>query len=127
MRVAIVGSRPPKPDAPPELRERYAALVKRVWAYVGALDHGTVIVSGNCRGVDRAAEAAARTRGFEVMSFPAQWNRDDGTFDRGAGFARNATIVANADRLAAFTLGTGGTANTIALARKRGIPVEVFE
>jgi len=90
--------------------------------YVRDLPAGTTVVSGNARGVDRAAETAARHRGLKVISLPAQWDR----FGRSAGFKRNAEIVKLADRVIAFWDGVSkGTLHTVNLAKAAGKPVEI--
>lgn len=53
MKIAIVGSRD------------YHDLAA-VWRYVESLPEDTVIVSGGARGVDAAAEMAAKSRGMET-------------------------------------------------------------
>ena len=111
MKVAIVGSRDyPDMDA-----------VKR---YVAELPEGTVVISGGAHGVDRIAETAARRRGLEVVSFPADWD----AHGRSAGMIRNAKIAKECDRLVAFHWNDSkGTANTILRARNFGKEVEVIK
>lgn len=109
-RVAIVGSRAyPAPE--------------RVEAYVRRLPAGTVVVSGGAPGVDRTAEAAARARGLEVRVHLPDWKR----LGKAAGYARNQTIVDDANRVVAFWDGVSrGTMHTIGLARRAGKKVVVF-
>ena len=110
MRIAVVGSRD------------YADL-ERVARYVTALPPGSVVVSGGARGVDRAAALAARAAGLTVRVLDADWKR----LGRGAGFARNEQIVAEAERVVAFWDGTSrGTVDTIRRARAGGKAVTVF-
>lgn len=109
MKVAIVGSR----DYPNE---------RQVVDYVNTLPLDTVIISGTARGVDRWAEKAARARGMTVETFPAKWR----LHGKRAGFLRNTDIVIAADKVVAFTIGSNGTADTIAKARQYGKPVEVY-
>lgn len=101
MRIAIVGSRDyPDPD--------------HIIEYVDGLPAGTVVVSGAARGVDRIAAAAARTRGLEVVEYPADWQ----TYGKRAGMLRNSDIVDNADWVVAFWDGQSkGTKHTIQLAQ----------
>jgi len=109
-RVAIVGSRcyPDEDD---------------VFSYVHELPSDTVVVSGGAEGPDTWAEKAAKRRGMLVVIYRADWS----LFGKAAGFIRNATIVANADRVVAFWDGqSNGTHHTIGLAQKRGLPVEVY-
>lgn len=70
----------------------------------------TWIISGNARGVDQAAQAAALRAGIPVLIFPAQWE----VKGRGAGFIRNQQIVDEADQVIAFWDGKSrGTLDTI--------------
>lgn len=110
MKIGVVGSR------------EFASLAS-VAEWVNALPEGSVVVSGGGRGVDLAAEVAARTRGLPVIIYPAEWDKHG----RGAGFIRNQLIVNEADIVFAFWDGKSrGTADTIARARKAGKPVTVF-
>jgi len=109
MKVAIVGS-------------REFARMERVNECVALLPSDSVVISGNARGVDRAAEEAARQRGLKVISLPAQWDK----YGKSAGYRRNADIVKLADRVIAFWDGISkGTLHTINLAKQKGIPVEI--
>lgn len=112
MKVAIVGSRV-HVDA-----IKVAIAVQRA---VADLDASDTVISGGARGVDQWAEQAAKARGLHVVIHKPDW-----TLGRGAGMIRNAKIVADADMLLAFWDGQSkGTAHSIQLARKKGIPVQV--
>ena len=110
MHIAIIGSR----DFPrPELIHRY----------IRQLPPDTVILSGGARGVDTWAENAAKTRGLRTRIFHPNW----GYYGKQAGLIRNREIVEAADKLVAFWDGTStGTAHSIGLAEKKGIPVEII-
>lgn len=109
-RLAIVGSR------------GYQHL-QLVAAFVSGLRPSTVVVSGGARGVDRAAEQAARSLGRAVDVLPAEWQRHG----RSAGYRRNEQLVASVDGLVAFWDGASrGTAHSIRLARQRGIWLRVY-
>ena len=111
MRVAIVGSR------------MYTPLSKVV-DYVNNLPEDTIVVSGGAIGVDSTAALAAKRRGLVVTVHLPDWTQ----YGRSAGFKRNQLIVDDCDMLAAFWDGTSkGTANSIDLARKRGVLVEVYD
>lgn len=87
----------------------------------------TVLVSGACpRGADAIAERIWETYLLPVERHPADW---DGPAGRGAGFARNAEMVAlGADLCLAFPLGDSpGTRHTMRLAHARGIPVVNYD
>lgn len=109
--IAIIGSRNfPEPGP--------------VAAFVTCLPADTVVVSGGAPGVDSFAEEAAKANGLETLIFPADW---DG-LGRQAGPIRNAQIVAQADRVVVFWDGASrGTLNTVLLATRAGLPVEVYD
>ncbi len=121
-RVAIVGSRDyPQPD--------------RVAAYVNQLPMNAVIVSGGAKGVDTVAEQAAKARRMKTVIYPVDktglppFGTPEGKKAfRDRAYARNADIVNAAERVVAFWhKESGGTANTIQLARQAGKPVLVFD
>jgi hypothetical protein len=77
------------------------------------------MVSGAAGGADSMAAAWAKRVGLELEEIPADWSKG-----RNAGFVRNALIVGKADGLVAFWDGKSrGTAHSIGLAEKKGIPV----
>ena len=81
------------------------------------------VVSGGARGVDSWAVEWAEAQGIATKVFPADWSQG-----RGAGFARNATIVANADEVVAFWDGKSrGTADTIRKARAASKKLTIVE
>jgi hypothetical protein len=112
--------------------------MEAVREYVRKLPPDTIVVSGagdeerkrkprEIWGVDHHAEDEAIARGLVVVSYPAMWIRTNGTVDRGAGFARNGLIAAQADLVVAFWDGKSrGTKDTIDKARKMRRPVEVM-
>jgi hypothetical protein len=111
LKIAIVGSRDfPRLD-----------LVER---YIQNLPSDTIIISGGARGVDFAAEQAARERGMRVRIFRADWNKHG----KSAGMIRNHDIVNAADKVVAFwDKVSPGTKRTIELAQKAGKGLEVIE
>jgi hypothetical protein len=117
MRYAIVGSRD------------YIDLdfVKQYVSRIPVRDEKTglvnIIVSGGAMGVDSVAENTARLAGLGILIFKPDWIKHG----RAAGPIRNQKIVDNCDRLAAFWDGKSkGTKNSIELAEKAGVPVEVY-
>ncbi len=109
-RVAIVGS-------------REFANLPLVRSYVRRQLHAdTIVVSGAARGVDETAAQEARDCLLEVEEIPADWSQG-----KGAGFARNTTIVEHADEIVAFwTAGSRGTLDTITKAVKAGKKVTIY-
>ncbi|WP_433520111.1 DUF2493 domain-containing protein (plasmid) [Nonomuraea sp. CA-143628] len=92
-----------------------------------------VLVHGDCsRGADRIADqwAAFRNAGewtpVLVERHPADWN---GPAGRGAGYARNAEMIAlGADLVLAFIVDASrGASHAADLAEKAGIPVRRYE
>jgi glycosyltransferase involved in cell wall biosynthesis len=110
-RIAIVGSR----DYP---------RLADVAAYVNRLPMNAVIVSGGAKGVDSAAENAAKARRMKVVVYLPDWD----THGKAAGFIRNREIVNACDRLVAFSHNESrGTANSVKLAMDAGKPVIVYD
>lgn len=87
-----------------------------------APNHPTII-HGDARGADLIADRVARTYGYAVKPFAADWYG----MGRRAGIVRNLRMLdENPDLVIAFQInGSRGTQHTIDEARKRGIPVEV--
>lgn len=86
------------------------------------------VVHGACPiGADAVADQWARSNAFVNERHPANW-RPNGTFDRAAGFKRNAEMVAlGADICLAFIHNhSAGATHTADLAEKAGIPVRRF-
>lgn len=110
MKVCICGSR--------DFRD-----LTLVHDYIAKLPAGTIIISGGARGVDQAAEAAAKALGFDSEVFPAHWD----TEGKAAGFRRNTRMVIACDRVVAFWDGTSrGTKHTIEQAAFFQKPVEII-
>lgn len=81
----------------------------------------TEVVSGCCRGVDRAGEEWARQRGIPVKRFPANWKK----FGVAAGPIRNAEMAEYAEALVAIPTGVSrGTRDMIDKAKARGLEID---
>ena len=108
--IAIVGSR----DYPD---------LEAVKHFVEALPPDVTVVSGGARGVDRAAEEAARARGLKVLVFLADWANEG----RSAGYKRNVKVINAADMVVAFWDGKSpGTRHALELAQKLDRPILLF-
>ena len=119
-RVLVTGSR--EWDAEGTLRQ---ALIAAKMAVAGE-DHDLIVVHGACpTGADAMADMWAKDYGFPAERHPADWSRG-----KGAGFTRNAEMVAlGADLCVAFYkqgAGNKGTDHCASLAEKVGIPVRRF-
>lgn len=83
----------------------------------------TEIISGCAPGADTMGEALAAELGLPVHLFPADWNKHG----KAAGPIRNGQMAKEADALVAFlTRNSKGTANMIAQAEKKNIPIFIL-
>ena len=83
-----------------------------------------VVIEGECRGADRLAARAAKKLGFDVLPFPAEWDK----YGNGAGPIRNQQMLdeGKPDFVLVFHNNLGkskGTKDMVARARKIGLPV----
>lgn len=80
------------------------------------------IISGGARGVDLEGEAWARSFNYNIIRFPAQWDK----YGKRAGYVRNAEMIAIADAVIAIWDGKSrGTEHTINLAKAKNLPCYV--
>lgn len=80
------------------------------------------IVCGKARGADTLGERYAKERGYQVLYFPADWDR----LGKRAGYVRNEEMAKNADALVAFWDGQSkGTKHMIETAREYRLAVRV--
>lgn len=93
MKVIVAGGRDYKPDGAAYrwLREKLREL--------GA----DTIISGGATGADAMGEANAKTDGYRLMRFPADWK----THGRAAGPIRNREMAKHADAVILFPGGRG--------------------
>lgn len=81
-----------------------------------------VVLSGGASGADALGEQYAKERGYNILHYPAQWDK----YGRRAGPMRNRQMADNADALIAYWDGESrGTKNMIEEAKKRGLMVAV--
>lgn len=90
---------------------------------VNVVGHG-VLIEGEARGADRLSAEVARELGFEVLRFPADWDR----YHRAAGPIRNQQMLdeGSPDIVLAFhddLEHSRGTADMVRRARKAGLQV----
>jgi len=110
MKLALIGSR------------GYPAL-DLVRRFVVDLPADTIVVSGGARGVDSAAEDAARAVGLCVLVLEPDWE----TLGRRAGLVRNEEVIDEVDEVVAWWDGESrGTVHALQLAGEAGKPVTVF-
>lgn len=87
-------------------------------------DKITEIVSGNCRGVDKAGEDFAINHGYRLTTFPANWQK----YGKRAGYIRNTAMANYADALIVVWNGKSkGTKMMIDIARKKGLTIHEYE
>ncbi len=91
------------------------------------LPEGTTVIHGAAQGADTIAAALGVRLGLHMKAVPAEWER----FGRAAGPIRNKWMLGmEPDLVLAFhndIRQSKGTANMIAIARKKGIEVRLFE
>ena len=127
--AAVVRQRCPLPPAEPitalvcggrdlDVRD-YVHVARVLDALHGAIAIG-LVVHGGARGADRLAGRWAFARGIIARVFPADWSRHG----KAAGMIRNRAMLEDGrpDVVVAFP-GGRGTANMVALALKRSVPV----
>lgn len=80
------------------------------------------IVSGGANGADYLGEKYAKEREYELIIFPADWNK----YGKSAGPIRNTQMAENSDALIAFWDGKSrGTKHMIDVATKLGLKVRI--
>ena len=130
MRIIVAGSRSCKDEA---------IIEEAIQEGLKELDiTPTVFIHGDAVGVDKISGKICERLGFTVIKYPAKWkdikgkpeseikSNNYGKYWVKAGFARNQLMADNADALIAINLGTGGTDDIIARAKKAGLKVYVY-
>ena len=80
------------------------------------------IVSGTAKGADQLGEQYARERGYQLKTFPAEWNK----YGKAAGYRRNQQMANYADALIAFwDCESNGTHHMIETAKQCGLKVRI--
>ena len=80
------------------------------------------IICGEARGADTLGKRYAKEHGYDVLSFPADWNK----YGKSAGYRRNKEMADAADALVAFWDGKSrGTANMISIMRTMKKPIRI--
>lgn len=114
LRLAVVGSRDYLDY------QEFSSLLQlllRTWS--GPVE----LVSGGARGADSLASRYSQDHRLSIRVFWADWNQHG----KAAGMIRNREIVQYSTALVAFWDGESrGTANSISLAKRAGIPTFVF-
>ncbi len=122
MKVGIVGSRNFS-DYP-----KFKQLVVQWLKKNGIKPENLIVVSGGAKGVDKLAErfALEETKNKPIIFLP-QYSLFSAKEQRKAPLARNQQIVNESERIIAFpTKDSTGTYHTINLAKKKKIPIDVF-
>ena len=88
------------------------------------LDGSSTVLAGGARGADELGEQLARELGLGVRVFPADWQQ----YGKRAGFIRNLEMLEQQpDQVWAFWDGLSrGTAHTLREAKRRGIPLRIW-
>lgn len=100
--------------------------VYRALAEQTGFEHNVTLLSGHCpTGADAFAERYAKLKGWEIELHPADWDK----YGKRAGPLRNQAMVdRKPDLVLAFILnGSKGASGTVAMARKAGLRVRVYE
>lgn len=86
-------------------------------------DSNYEIVSGTANGADKLGEKYAKSKGFNLKLFPANWNE----FGKSAGYIRNKQMGEYSDMLIAFWNGTSkGTKHMIEISNKLNLIVHII-
>tara|TARA_R110002096_G_scaffold338000_1_gene531284 strand:+ start:333 stop:683 length:351 start_codon:yes stop_codon:yes gene_type:complete len=82
-----------------------------------------IVSGGHYKGADRLGIQYAKEKGFNLIKFPAEWNK----LGKAAGPIRNKEMANYADALIVFWDGkSSGTKNMIQLAKQKGIIIKII-
>lgn len=95
--------------------------------FIKKLLKGTIIIHGDCRGADKIAGYLAKKYGFEVIAFPADWDK----YGKAAGPIRNRQMLIEGkpNLVVAFHNDiekSRGTANMVTQAKEMNVPVIIL-
>lgn len=100
----------------------YSLLEKTMNNLLSNIKADIVVVCGMAQGADRLGEKYAKSKGYQINYYPAQWN----LYDKQAGYLRNEQMAKNADALVAFWDGQSrGTKHMISLACKHNLKIRI--
>lgn len=101
----------------------YDLLKRKLDYYLQNVEPPIIIVSGCAPGADTLGERYANEKGYELMKYPADWER----YGKRAGYIRNTTMAKVGEALVAFWDGVSkGTKLMIDLAKKYGLLVRII-
>src|SRR4249920_1100403 len=86
-------------------------------------ENEVIVISGGALGIDAIAEQYAEEKGLKTEIYKPDYTAYSGKI---APIKRNQTIVDNSDYLIGITTGSSGTASTIKMAEKKGIPIKII-
>tara|TARA_R110001606_G_scaffold373232_1_gene530567 strand:- start:737 stop:1099 length:363 start_codon:yes stop_codon:yes gene_type:complete len=82
-----------------------------------------IVSGGHYKGADKLGIEYANEKGFDLIKFPAEWNK----FGKAAGPKRNTEMAQYADALIVFWDGKSrGTLNMINLAKKEALKIRII-
>ena len=114
-RVIIAGSRD---------FDDYSLIKTKMDSLLRNKDDDVCVVCGEARGADTLGRRYAEERGYQIMSFPANWSEHG----KQAGYLRNIEMAENADALVAFWNGEShGTKHMIDTAKRYGLQIRIIE
>jgi hypothetical protein len=100
----------------------YNFLERKMDHLLSKITDDIVIVCGMAKGADILGEQYAKSRAYQIIYYPADWN-----IGKSAGYIRNIEMAENADALVAFWNGESrGTKHMIETAKKYHLQIRVI-